>query len=98
MSATRWVSILALTTSLAHAYQNIYRLPSLRKVEFTILVSRQCSTLIHANARFQGDTLYAQDIYHFANSSTQQSACTVEPGTTRDVGIIVSLTIIFIRY
>lgn len=41
-------------------------------------------------AVFIGSTLYALDVYHYANSSTQQSACTVEPGTANDVGKIVS--------
>src|SRR5260370_21541399 len=32
---------------------------------------------------------YAQDIWHFMNSSTQDSMCTVEPGTVGDVSNIV---------
>ncbi|KAF8329195.1 FAD dependent oxidoreductase [Amanita rubescens] len=38
---------------------------------------------------YPGSTLYAKDIYHFANSSVQQSACTVEPGSANDVGKIL---------
>lgn len=34
---------------------------------------------------------YTQDISHWASSSSQASACSVEPGTPQDVGIIVRL-------
>ncbi|KAF8148763.1 hypothetical protein K438DRAFT_1989121 [Mycena galopus ATCC 62051] len=34
---------------------------------------------------------YLQDISHWASSSTQESACTVEPGTAADVSIIIQL-------
>ncbi|KAJ7727587.1 FAD-binding domain-containing protein [Mycena metata] len=34
---------------------------------------------------------YAADITHWASSSTQASACTVEPGTAADVSVIIQL-------
>ncbi|KAJ7108943.1 FAD dependent oxidoreductase [Mycena crocata] len=34
---------------------------------------------------------YAQDIAHWASSSSQVSACTVEPGTTADVSVVIKL-------
>ncbi|PBK83516.1 FAD-binding domain-containing protein [Armillaria gallica] len=37
------------------------------------------------------DPAYLTDIYHWASSSTQYSACTVEPGTAEDVGIILGI-------
>ncbi|KAK0232019.1 FAD dependent oxidoreductase [Armillaria nabsnona] len=37
------------------------------------------------------DPAYLTDIYHWASSSTQNSACTVEPGTVEDVGIILGI-------
>lgn len=44
---------------------------------------------------FEGTAKYEKDIYHWASSSTQESKCTVEPGTLEDVGKIVRLTFIF---
>src|SRR5258708_32072822 len=38
------------------------------------------------------DAAYAQDIWHYMNSSTQNSMCTVEPGTVGDVSKIVCYT------
>ena len=38
---------------------------------------------------YRSDTAYAQDIWHYMTSSTQNSACTVEPGTVGDVSKIV---------
>ncbi|KAK2462602.1 hypothetical protein APHAL10511_005335 [Amanita phalloides] len=40
---------------------------------------------------YPGSTLYTKDVYHYSNSSTQQSACTVEPGSAKDVGVILRL-------
>lgn len=37
-----------------------------------------------------GSDLYEKGIYHWASSSTQESACVVEPGTAADVASIVS--------
>ncbi|CCM00866.1 uncharacterized protein FIBRA_02912 [Fibroporia radiculosa] len=34
---------------------------------------------------------YEADIYHYANSSTQNSVCSVEPGTPEDVGVILQI-------
>jgi hypothetical protein len=39
---------------------------------------------------FKDNPQYAKDNYHWASSSSQPSACTVEPGTVDDVGKIVS--------
>ena len=37
-----------------------------------------------------GDPQYNADIFHFASSSSQPAAaCTVEPGTVADIGIVV---------
>ena len=79
-------------------YVKLYHLPSRRKVQFTILVSALSQLESMLTIAFQGDAIYTKDISHFANSSTQQSMCTVEPGTARDVGKIVSQIIIFIDY
>ena len=38
---------------------------------------------------FEGNPTYERDIFHWANSSAEFSACTVEPGTTADVGEVV---------
>ncbi|KAL6301066.1 FAD-binding domain-containing protein [Sparassis latifolia] len=34
---------------------------------------------------------YTTDIYHYASSSTAQAACSVEPGTAEDLGIILQI-------
>ena len=70
----------------------LYPLPFLQKARFIIQVSCvHIQNLMSGHeAVFIGSALYALDVYHFANSSTQQSACTVEPGTANDVGKIVS--------
>ena len=39
-----------------------------------------------------------KDTYHWCLSSAQPSACTVEPGDARDLGKIVSLVIILVRF
>ena len=36
-----------------------------------------------------GSVQFNTDIYHFTSSSSQPAACTVEPGTVNDVGIVV---------
>ena len=38
---------------------------------------------------YPSDAAYAQDILHYMTSSTQNSVCTVEPGTVGDVSKIV---------
>ncbi|KAH9042476.1 FAD-binding domain-containing protein [Lactarius pseudohatsudake] len=40
---------------------------------------------------FPSSTQYLSDIYHYAPSSTQESACSVEPGTTEDVSKILRI-------
>ncbi|KAH8996310.1 FAD-binding domain-containing protein [Lactarius akahatsu] len=40
---------------------------------------------------FPPSTQYLSDIYHYAPSSTQESACSVEPGTTEDVSKILRI-------
>src|SRR5260370_33684300 len=42
---------------------------------------------------YPSDVAYAQDILHWMDSSTQDSLCTVEPGTVGDVSNIVCYTI-----
>jgi len=46
--------------------------------------------VITLTPRKQGSPEFRADIFHWANSSSQVSACSVEPGTAHDVGIIVS--------
>jgi hypothetical protein len=41
--------------------------------------------------------MYEKDIYHWASSSTQESTCTVEPGTVEDVAKIVHLILVILR-
>jgi hypothetical protein len=41
-----------------------------------------------------GSPEFEADISHWANSSSQVSACSVEPGTPQDVGLIVTAIII----
>src|SRR6266702_4913923 len=41
-----------------------------------------------------GSPGFEADISHWANSSSQVSACSVEPGTPQDVGLIVNTVII----
>ena len=67
-------------------------LPFRRKAQFITQAScvNSLSLISGHEAIFIGSTLYALDVYHYANSSAQQSACTVEPGTANDVGKIVS--------
>lgn len=38
---------------------------------------------------------YSRDIEHFMSSSTQDAACSVEPGTAADVGTIVRFSLLF---
>lgn len=40
---------------------------------------------------YPADPQYQQDIAHYAKSSTEESICSVEPGTTGDVGIILQI-------
>jgi hypothetical protein len=42
-----------------------------------------------------GSPEFNADISHWANSSSQISACSVEPGTPHDVGLIVMVIIIY---
>lgn len=42
-----------------------------------------------------GSPEFDADISHWANSSSQVSACSVEPGTSQDVGLIVGAFIIY---
>ncbi|KAG7446652.1 FAD-binding domain-containing protein [Guyanagaster necrorhizus] len=55
-----------------------------------------CETISRAisstsDVYYPGELTYLRDIYHWAISSTQYSACTVEPGTAEDVGIILRI-------
>ncbi|KAK2462603.1 hypothetical protein APHAL10511_005336 [Amanita phalloides] len=40
---------------------------------------------------YPGGKVYDSDIFHWVSSSTQQSACSVEPGSARDVGRILQI-------
>ncbi|KAK2462599.1 hypothetical protein APHAL10511_005332 [Amanita phalloides] len=40
---------------------------------------------------YPGSKAYDSDIFHWASSSTQQSTCSVEPGSARDVGRILQI-------
>ncbi|KZV98072.1 FAD-binding domain-containing protein [Exidia glandulosa HHB12029] len=40
---------------------------------------------------FPGSITYSNDIEHWAGSSTQQAACSVEPGTAADVGTVLKI-------
>jgi hypothetical protein len=48
-----------------------------------------CAWLI--NPGFQDSSEFNFDISHWANSSSQVPVCSVEPGTPKDVGLIVNL-------
>jgi hypothetical protein len=54
------------------------------------LVSATLSHLHNSNMTgYQASSEYISDISHAASSSTQKSACSVEPGTVEDVSKIV---------
>ncbi|EED78628.1 predicted protein [Postia placenta Mad-698-R] len=42
-------------------------------------------------SRIAADSQYLHDISHYATSSTEDSVCSVEPGTAEDVGIILQI-------
>lgn len=49
----------------------------------------------HSDAlSLSGSLQYSQDISHFATSSTQQSACSVEPNSAEDIAAIVRISVI----
>ncbi|KAK2460201.1 hypothetical protein APHAL10511_007792 [Amanita phalloides] len=56
-------------------------------------VCRTISSTIssQSDVYYRGQPMYDKDIYHWASSSTQESACTVEPGTAEDVGKILRI-------
>ena len=53
------------------------------------------STIYMIDTGSIGSPEFEADISHWANSSSQVSACSVEPGTPQDVGLIVSAVIIY---
>jgi hypothetical protein len=44
-----------------------------------------------------GDSQYQAGIFHWASSSIQEAACSVEPATASDVGSIVCLLVLFLN-
>ncbi|KAK2461055.1 hypothetical protein APHAL10511_006902 [Amanita phalloides] len=57
---------------------------------------RVCQTIASkissaSSVYYPGSKAYDNDIFHWASSSTQQSACSVEPGSARDVGRILQI-------
>ncbi|KIL58355.1 hypothetical protein M378DRAFT_170711 [Amanita muscaria Koide BX008] len=44
-----------------------------------------------SSVHYLGTAAYQKDIYHWASSSTQHSACTVEPGSVRDVANVLQI-------
>ena len=98
----RIISLLC-TLSLFLGAEALNSNPSLanrRTVSNTVIGSRWapvrevCATIQQAisNASavyYPSDAAYAQDILHYMTSSTQNSVCTVEPGTVGDVSKIV---------
>lgn len=44
---------------------------------------------------YPSDETYFDDIHHYSESSSILSVCSVEPGTSADVGIIVSVTRVY---
>ncbi|KAI0317688.1 FAD dependent oxidoreductase [Amylostereum chailletii] len=59
-------------------------------------VSATCARIAKAISSSSGvfypdSTQYAADIAHYSEGSTQNSTCSVEPGTTEDVGIILQI-------
>ncbi|KAK2462601.1 hypothetical protein APHAL10511_005334 [Amanita phalloides] len=62
----------------------------------TASFSRSCRTISstissQSDVYYPGASVYHTDIYHWASSSTQEPACTVEPGTAEDVGEILRI-------
>ena len=53
------------------------------------------STIFIIDPRSIGSPEFDADISHWANSSSQVSACSVEPGTPQDVGLIASTLSIY---
>ena len=53
------------------------------------------STISETDIESIGSPEFDADISHWANSSSQISACSVEPGTPQDVGLIVSAIAIY---
>lgn len=85
-------------TPVFHSKRRVKKLQplSLPHRMFTILV-RSFSFLFTLELGFKnikhvaGSFKYAQDISHWASSSTQIAACSFEPGTVADVGIAVRM-------
>lgn len=51
---------------------------------------RELSLRSHSLTSLAVSLGYSKDIEHWATTSTQNSACSVEPGTAADVGTVVS--------
>ncbi|SRR5258708_4288415 len=86
--------ICALSLSLGAAALN----PNLSKRSNILKTDQICRAIqkVISNSSavyYSSDVAYAQDILHWMDSSTQDSMCTVEPGTVGDVSNIVCYTI-----
>jgi hypothetical protein len=77
---------------------SILRVPSLQPHMSTTLVSHRRRLLSSRSETCAGSKQYSTDIEHWMTSSAQTAACSVEPGTSRDVGIIVCFFITFCEY
>ncbi|KAJ7107011.1 FAD-binding domain-containing protein [Mycena epipterygia] len=69
-----------------------YILPSILALEVCTQIQQAVSSA--SDVYFPGNSTgnnYEADIFHWAVSSIEQSACTVEPGTAADVSIIIQL-------
>ncbi|KAI0310362.1 FAD-binding domain-containing protein [Amylostereum chailletii] len=89
MLSARPLLVLSCIASASALASNLTVSPQYSAVTTCARISKAISP---ASAVFYPDsTQYAADIAHYSEGSTQNSTCSVEPGTARDVGIILQI-------